>query len=389
VRKMKDRSQEVPTTQRHRAVFLALCLVALGARSATDPNAALLKAADAGNTAAIESALSAGADVNTKDADGWTPMLFAASNGNVPALTLLLARGGDFNLIASDGMTTLMLAAVAKHPEVITFLMTRGVNRYRLNNAGVSAYQLALTGGDEATISAMKAQMKKLDFVSVPEDLLDPPDDKDTDWAERNQDKIDKVNPGRWTRLDIPSLLHDSGFIPVGEFNAVRDSGSPLPKVIELANAFALKQNLDPEHSTTGFLIIQMLNAKQAKYAEMKQRAAAASGVLEGSGGFYCSAGLRKLGFFCPLIWSESNDVVILAVSVPEDVWGKFTILKNMGTTQESFRNPDGSNEKVTMRKLSIKEDKTGQSSILEIGGGWMQGFGRIFKKVEVTGPPP
>jgi len=157
--------------------------------------------------------------------------------------------------------------------------------------------------------------------------------------------------------------------------------------VTKLAESFAEKQNLDFKHTTLGFIMIKMINAKQEKYTEMKQRAAGATGILEGNGGFYCSGGLRKLGFFCPLVWSESNESIIFAVSVPEDSWSSFKILKNMGTTQENYQNPDGSNEKAVMRKLYVQEDKSGQKTILEIGGGWMQGFDRIFKRVDVPGP--
>lgn len=61
--------------------------------------------------------LEAGANVNARADDGWTPLMFAlADGGNTEAVRLLLAAGADVNLAAGDGTTALMVAVGASGP---------------------------------------------------------------------------------------------------------------------------------------------------------------------------------------------------------------------------------------------------------------------------------
>lgn len=64
--------------------------------------------------AVITKLLSAGADVNAVDDDGWTPIASAAANTNpevaAAAIRLLTAHHGDTNRPTNDGRTPLMLS---------------------------------------------------------------------------------------------------------------------------------------------------------------------------------------------------------------------------------------------------------------------------------------
>ncbi len=55
---------------------------------------ALLDAAEAGSCAEIRRLLAARADVEYRDAEGFTPLIFAACNGWAEAVRVLLREGG-------------------------------------------------------------------------------------------------------------------------------------------------------------------------------------------------------------------------------------------------------------------------------------------------------
>src|SRR5688572_9272498 len=77
--------------------FVSLFLT-LAAAPAADLQEALWKAARAGDTAALASALDKGADVNAKSRYDSTALFFAADRGHLEAVRLLVARGADVNV---------------------------------------------------------------------------------------------------------------------------------------------------------------------------------------------------------------------------------------------------------------------------------------------------
>ncbi len=84
---------------RNRVAMLALagCLSAgcVSARplSQAELDLALIRAAEAGDIAGMKRLLSAGADINAADAEGWTPYLAASSMGHFEAMRMLKALG--------------------------------------------------------------------------------------------------------------------------------------------------------------------------------------------------------------------------------------------------------------------------------------------------------
>jgi ankyrin repeat protein len=76
------------------ACLLALMLGACSsARPSADRDLALIRAAERGQTDQIYRLLEAGANVNAKDKDGWTPYLAASSMGQLEAMRVLRAFG--------------------------------------------------------------------------------------------------------------------------------------------------------------------------------------------------------------------------------------------------------------------------------------------------------
>ena len=72
--------------------------------------------------------IDSGADVNEKDAHGWTPFLWAASRGDVSVMQLLLDHGADRHATDNQGKNALMLAAYPEpRIEAAGFLLDAGV----------------------------------------------------------------------------------------------------------------------------------------------------------------------------------------------------------------------------------------------------------------------
>lgn len=72
---------------------LSACSSARPPANNANRDLALIRAAEKGETAKIYRLLEAGADVNAKDPDGWTPYLAASSMGQLEAMRVLKAFG--------------------------------------------------------------------------------------------------------------------------------------------------------------------------------------------------------------------------------------------------------------------------------------------------------
>ncbi|MCY4384584.1 MAG: ankyrin repeat domain-containing protein [Nitrospinae bacterium] len=93
------------------------------------PGNAALRAVAAGNIAALEKALAAGADPNARGGKrGWTPLMYAADKGYTLLVPPLLKAGAKPNLRAADGATALFIAALHGHSEIFAQLIRKGAD---------------------------------------------------------------------------------------------------------------------------------------------------------------------------------------------------------------------------------------------------------------------
>lgn len=92
----------------------------------------LIKAAEEGNIAKVRNLLAQGADVNTKDKDGYTALIHASMNGHTEVVKTLLAKGVDVNAKVAgewnNGLTALMGASMNGHSEVVKILLAQGAD---------------------------------------------------------------------------------------------------------------------------------------------------------------------------------------------------------------------------------------------------------------------
>lgn len=73
----------------------------------------------------IEFLLKKGAHIETKDKDGYTPLLLAASEGNAEAVYVLLQSGANIFSIDKEDRTVLFWAAMHNHKNVIDVMSMR------------------------------------------------------------------------------------------------------------------------------------------------------------------------------------------------------------------------------------------------------------------------
>lgn len=61
-------------------------------------------------------------DINIKDENGLTPLIWAVDRGHVPVCRLLLESGADPTIPDIDGVTPLEYAETCEHVEIIELL---------------------------------------------------------------------------------------------------------------------------------------------------------------------------------------------------------------------------------------------------------------------------
>jgi ankyrin repeat protein len=91
--------------------------------------------------------LVAGADVNSQDDNGWSPLHFAAQASSPECISVLLRAGASVSLRDSSGNTALSKAVFSSRGSgaIIRLLREAGADPLATNNHGVSPVGLART----------------------------------------------------------------------------------------------------------------------------------------------------------------------------------------------------------------------------------------------------
>ena len=93
-----------------------------------DGSTALIWAARFGHLATVRELLDRGANINARSNSGWTALICATYYGHLAVVRLLLDRGANINARDHVGQTALSLAAFSEQLPVVRELLKRGAN---------------------------------------------------------------------------------------------------------------------------------------------------------------------------------------------------------------------------------------------------------------------
>jgi quinoprotein dehydrogenase-associated probable ABC transporter substrate-binding protein len=127
-------------------------------KQGANPNAELSNAATAGDLVRVKYLVENGADINTRDFEGYTPLLNAVRTKYDDLSNYLVEHGADVNLADRDGWTPLMFAAWRNSVGSIEALIRKGARLEDTNPKGLTALSIAAQHGKtEALVALMTA----------------------------------------------------------------------------------------------------------------------------------------------------------------------------------------------------------------------------------------
>jgi hypothetical protein len=89
-------------------------------------NEELLNACEKGDLEKVKLLLKEGADINTKNKYGWTPLMIACEKDNKEMVKLLLEKGADVKAKNINGKSALVIAYYYGHQEIVKLLKSYG-----------------------------------------------------------------------------------------------------------------------------------------------------------------------------------------------------------------------------------------------------------------------
>ena len=137
-----------------------------------NPNKELLLAAHRGELDKLKQLLDAGADVNYRNEDSMTPLMFAVTSDQLDIVNELIRRGADITTAAMNGATALHLAANFGHVDILKKIIdTHLAERDHLNAQDIRG-QTALHGAAEGGMvnSVMLLLQKGADATILDDD---------------------------------------------------------------------------------------------------------------------------------------------------------------------------------------------------------------------------
>lgn len=102
-------------------------------------------------------------EINAKDADGMTPLLYAAFEGKLEAMKLMIGRGGDPDKTDQFGNSALHLSAAKGHIACVDYLCKFGANLYALDIDNHNPQQLAAINNREDILRYLDAATAHLE----------------------------------------------------------------------------------------------------------------------------------------------------------------------------------------------------------------------------------
>ena len=115
----------------------------------------LRSASRQGDTTAVNSFLTEGADPNAENFLGITPLIYAASNGHAEIVQILIDGGADVNSQSESGISSLIAAAKEGHTDTVSVLLNNGADINLSSDRGKTALIEAASEGHLAIVQLL------------------------------------------------------------------------------------------------------------------------------------------------------------------------------------------------------------------------------------------
>jgi len=133
-------------------IALLLTLLVIPAKQTFSDNTGLVKAAEAGDIAAVLRYLERGKSVESRDQKGKTALIAASQHGHTDIVKLLLDKEASVNARTTSGSTAFYYAAQNHHMDALKLLHARGADVNTINRNGFSPLSVAVTNRDEEVV---------------------------------------------------------------------------------------------------------------------------------------------------------------------------------------------------------------------------------------------
>lgn len=90
---------------------------------------AIIGSAESGDLQGVKAEVDNGADVNTKNNGGMTPLHYAALQGHLEVIKYLVSQGADINALNSDGKTPYQLAYQNDRKDIAAYLKNEAFHK--------------------------------------------------------------------------------------------------------------------------------------------------------------------------------------------------------------------------------------------------------------------
>lgn len=134
-------------------IYIVVAFVCMFYSGLSAASSDLFDAARDGDTTRLEQALSAGTDINARDEDGYTALMWAARRGHLSAVRLLSEKGADLQLRTPSGSSAYKLATTFGRYSVADYLKQevreqRRSNKIKKRNSRNYSYTVRLSSCD-------------------------------------------------------------------------------------------------------------------------------------------------------------------------------------------------------------------------------------------------
>jgi uncharacterized protein len=125
----------------------------------------IIKYSKKGDLAKVQQLIASGADLNAKDKDNTTALIWAIQKKHMDIARFLIDKGADVSVQGTS--IALITAARYGYTELVTLLLEKGVDINSLNEAHCSALMIASYMGEPETAKILIDKGAKLDITNM------------------------------------------------------------------------------------------------------------------------------------------------------------------------------------------------------------------------------